>query len=216
MGCDTKRKKLTKNTNHSSGCCFLSIYRLSSSCTSSYLKLIPLFFNIRVQTCQGACFLKVQKITPIPLARCGCRMLWFGALGSAGERSSVEIYCLEHSLTRMLADGLMLDKALLFPLYTRWLRVTVLAWQVQLGTLPHRAQKPCALQKAGRGGVQPSGSRKFPYISGSFTLKTASGVDRIRMGRTLVTIPPFHTENPPEGKKKKKKRELIYIKLSSS
>lgn len=97
-------------------------------------------------------------------------MLWFGASGSAGQRSSVEIYCLEHSLTRMLADGLMLDKALLFSLYTR-LRVTILAWQVQLGTLPHRVHKPCALQRWGRECVQLSGSRESPYISGSFTLR---------------------------------------------
>lgn len=38
-----QREKLTKNTNHISGCCFLSIYRLSFYCISSYLKLIPLF-----------------------------------------------------------------------------------------------------------------------------------------------------------------------------
>lgn len=41
-------------------------------------------------------------------------MLCFGALGSAGQRSSVEIDCLEHSLTRMLADGLVLDIASAF------------------------------------------------------------------------------------------------------
>lgn len=38
-------------------------------------------------------------------------MLCFGALGSSGQRSSVEIHCLEHNLTRMLADGLMLNIA---------------------------------------------------------------------------------------------------------
>lgn len=38
-------------------------------------------------------------------------MLCFGALGSSGQRSSVEIHCLEHSLTRMLADGLVLNIA---------------------------------------------------------------------------------------------------------
>lgn len=118
------------------------------------------------------------------VAATGCS--GFGALGSAGQRSGVEMYCLEHSLTRMLADGLMLDKAPLFPLYAR-LGVTVLAWQVQPGTLPHRARKPCALQRGWREDGQPSGSRKSPYISGSSTLKekTASGVDRIRMGRTV-------------------------------
>lgn len=38
-----QRERLTKNTNHISGCCFLSIYRLYFYWISSYLKLIPLF-----------------------------------------------------------------------------------------------------------------------------------------------------------------------------
>lgn len=138
-------------------------------------------------------------------------MLWFGALGSAGQRSSVEIYCLEHSLTRMLADGLMLDKALLFSLYTR-LRVTTLAWQVQLGTLPHRLHKPCALQKWGRGVCSSLKAGNLPTYQDHLPLKKnglrwrqeQNGEDCL----TLVTIPPFHKENPPEEEKKKKKKKV--------
>lgn len=41
-------------------------------------------------------------------------MLCFGALGAAGKRSSVEMHCLEHSLTRILAGDLVLGIASAF------------------------------------------------------------------------------------------------------
>lgn len=83
---------------------------------------------------QGACSLKVHNCSHSVCSYC-YRMLCFGALDSAGQNSSVENHCLEHSLTRMLANDLVLDVALFFSLHAR-LRVTTLACQVYPSILP--------------------------------------------------------------------------------
>lgn len=74
-------------------------------------------------------------------------MLCFGASGSAGQRSSAKMHCLEHSLTGMLADGLVLGIA--SALFSVHKIVTTLVCQAPLGILPHRVPKPRALPRCG-------------------------------------------------------------------
>lgn len=67
---------------------------------------------------QGACSLKVHNYSHSICSYC-YRMLCFGALGSAGQRSSVESHCLEHSLKIMPIGDLVLMLYLLFSVPTR-------------------------------------------------------------------------------------------------
>lgn len=66
---------------------------------------------------QGACSLMVHNYSH-SVCSCCYRMLCFGALDPAGQKSSVENHCQDHSLTRMLANDLVLDVAsVLFSAY---------------------------------------------------------------------------------------------------
>ena len=198
-----QREKLTKNANHISGCCFLSIYRLYFT---EFLHTWNSFcyFNVRVQTYKGACSsLKVQSYLHSVCSycsRCSVLVLWVQQV-----KEAVEIYCLKQSYKNV---GRWFDVRFhfCFSLYTR-LRVNTLAWQVHLGILPHRCINPVLSQSGGA--AQLFEGRESAHVSGSFSpqRKMASGVDRSRMGRTSHSspIPPFHTENLPEAKKKKKK-----------
>lgn len=57
------------------------------------------------------------------------------------------MHCLEHSLTGMLADGLVLGIA--SALFSVHKIVTTLVCQAPLGILPHRVPKPRALPRCG-------------------------------------------------------------------
>lgn len=95
---------------------------------------------------QGECSLKVHTDSH-SVCSCCRRMLCFGAFSSAGQRSSVENPCLDCSLARMLADGLVSDVASALFSETR-LRVPTLVGQVHASILL-RIYEPCALFSGG-------------------------------------------------------------------
>lgn len=119
----------------------------------------------------------------------------------------MEIHCLEHSLTRMLADGLVVDRAsALFSVHKVESYHTGLSGSPgyplsqSTGTLcSPQTWVPCGSLKAGA----------FLHARSFSPQRTmAMGVDRSRMGR--ATIPPIH-KKLSWGKKEKEERKKAYL-----
>lgn len=119
----------------------------------------------------------------------------------------MEIHCLEHSLTRMLADGLVAESAsALFSVHK------VESYHTGLSGSPgypfsQRTETLCSPQMWVR--CSSLKAETFP-CTGSFSpqRKMAMGVDRSRMGRVLsLWRPSLHTESSPGAKKEKKKEK---------
>lgn len=153
-------------------------------------------------------FLKGAELLAFRLlycSRCSVLVLWVQQVKEAVWKCTAW-----NSLTRMLADGLMLDLTSASLCTQDW-RVTTLAWQVHLGILPHRCIN-LVLSQRGRA-AQLSEGRESAHVSRSFSLqrKTALGVDRHRMGRTTHSSrhPSTPYGKPSWGKKKKKSKAYL-------
>lgn len=124
------------------GCCVLSIFRLCFYCVSSYLKLVLLVWFHGADV--GAHSFKVHNYSH-SVCSYGYRMLCFGALGSAGQRSSVGDHCPDHRLGRTGQESRCrcCFCSSLCPLGG----VTGLDGQVHLGIFFWKVCEPCCILK---------------------------------------------------------------------